>query len=351
MKHGGNIYSAALELGLEAHEVMDFSASINPLKMPQLARQAIRDGIASVAHYPDTECMDLKETIAMRYEVPASSVMVANGSTELIYLLPRALRPKRVLIALPAFSEYERACKLAGAKVEHFGMKEADGFLPDMESFAHAMKKADMAFFCNPGNPSGNLLARHEVLVLAREARKNKCVLVVDEAFIEFSPECSVLGAQSDNLIVLRSLTKFYALAGLRVGFACMSPKIMKAANKYKEPWSVNVLATSAACAALEDDGYPERTLRYIERERRRLITGLRSLAIEPVNSGANYLLFKTKHARTLLDGLKARGILIRDCSNFKGLGRNHLRIAVRSTKENRALLIAMEEVIAQAGK
>jgi threonine-phosphate decarboxylase len=348
--HGGNVYSEALALGLEAHEVLDFSASINPLGMPTLARRAIRDGLDSVLHYPDTDSRELKETIASRFEVPVKSIVVGNGSTELIYLLPRALKPKRVLITAPAFSEYERACVLAGAEVAYFKLKESDGFLPDMgnmDEFSRALRKADMAFICNPGNPSGSALSRGNVFKLVQEAKKNNCVLIVDEAFIEFCPEHSVLGATSSNLVVLRSLTKFYALAGLRVGFACMPSKIMKTVLKYKEPWSLNCLAGRAAQAALEDDSYPDRTLNYIRRERGKLIKGLRGLGIEAVRSEANYLLFKTPEARKLLSGLKERGILIRDCSNFRGLGAHHLRIAVRSAKENRALLEAMKEVMA----
>lgn len=346
MSHGGDIHGASFELDRDTCDLMDFSASINPLGMPSAARRAIKDGIESVLHYPDTENRELREAMAARFEVTASSIMVGNGSTELIYLLPRALRPKLALIASPTFSEYERACILSGARVDHFQLKESDGFLPHVDSFSRAMKKADMAFFCNPGNPSGNALSREKVLLLAREAKKNKCVLIVDEAFMEFCPEHSVLGAQSANLVVIRSLTKFYALAGLRVGFACMPPKIMKALRKHKEPWSVNSLAGRAAQAALEDDDYLERTLRYVRRERWRLIKALNEIGIEPVRSEANYLLFKTPEARVLLGGLKERGILIRDCSNFRGLGKNHLRIAVRTSMENHALIDAMKEVL-----
>ena len=345
MIHGGNVYRAARELGLDGPEVLDFSASINPLGMPPAARNAIKAWVGDVLHYPDTQSTRLKEAISECYGLDPCCVIPGNGSTELIYLIPRALTPKKVVIASPTFSEYERACRLSGAKVEHFPLLP-EGFLPEPDAFMRAMKNADMAFFCNPGNPSGAVLPRQGVLALASLAKKNNCVLVVDEAFMDFCPEHSVLGEQGDHLVVLRSLTKFYALAGLRVGFAHMPETLMSRIMRYKEPWSVNVLAERAALAVLSGTGFARRSRDYVRRERGLLERKLEALGFVVYPSEANYLLIETPKAVQLVKGLYKRGILVRDCSDFQGLGKEHLRVAVRTRKENSILIGVMKEIL-----
>ncbi len=351
LRHGGNVYRAARELELNGSGVLDFSASINPLGMPPAARNAIKAWVGDVLHYPDIESTRLKEAVAERYGLDPDGVIPGNGSTELIYLIPRALKPKRVLIASPTFSEYERACRLSGAKVEHFNLSPSKGFLPEPYEFMRAMKNADMAFFCNPGNPSGAVLPRQGVLTLASLAKKNNCVLVVDEAFMDFCPEHSVLGEQGDYLVVLRSLTKFYALAGLRIGFANLPQGLMRKVMKHKEPWSVNVLAERAALAVLAETGFVRRSRYYVRRERGLLERKLEALGFFVYPSEANYLLIETSKAVQLVKGLYKRGILVRDCSDFQGLGKEHLRVAVRTRKENSILLAAMEEILVGAKK
>ena len=345
MIHGGNVYRAARELGLNGSGVLDFSASINPLGMPPAARHAIKAWVGDVLHYPDTQSTRLKEAISECYGLDPAGVIPGNGSTELIYLIPRALQPKKVVIASPTFSEYERACRLSGAKVEHFPLLPKE-FLPEPDAFMRAMKNADMAFFCNPGNPSGAVLPRQGVLTLASLAKKNNCVLVVDEAFMDFCPEHSVLGEQGDHLVVLRSLTKFYALAGLRVGFSHMPKMLMSRIMRYKEPWSVNVLAERAALAVLAETGFVRRSRDYVRRERGLLETKLEALGFVVFPSEANYLLIETSKAVQLVKGLYKRGILVRDCSDFQGLGKKHLRVAVRTRKENSILIKAMKEIL-----
>ncbi len=346
LRHGGNVYSAARQLGLQSSGVLDFSASINPLGMPLAARNAIKAWVGDVLHYPDTRSTRLKEAISECYGLDPECVIPGNGSTELIYLIPRALKPGRVLVVSPTFSEYERACRLSGAKVEHFSLLPSKGFLPEPDTFMRAMKNADMAFFCNPGNPSGAVLPREEVLTLARQARKNNCVLVVDEAFMDFCPEHSVLGEQGEYLVVLRSLTKFYALAGLRVGFSHLPEMLMSRIMRYKEPWSVNVLAERAAVAALGESGFIKRSLKYVERERGLLRRKLEALGFFVYPSEANYLLLETSKAKQLVKGLNKQGILVRDCSDFRGLGKKHLRVAARTRKENSLLVEAMKEIL-----
>jgi threonine-phosphate decarboxylase len=272
--------------------------------------------------------------------------MCGNGSTELIFLLPRALKPRKVLIPYPTFSEYDRACLVTGARIKYVPMRKTNSFVPDAETFTKAMKGMDMAFLCNPGNPSGKALEREAVLSILKAAERERCVLVVDEAFMEFCPEYSVLGHDSPYLVVLRSLTKFYGLAGLRAGFAMVPKEPGRKLRTFKEPWTINVLAQRAAMAALDDETFAERTRKYIGRQKRFLEGAFRSMRLRFYPSDANYYLLESGKAKDLIDGLLERGIAVRDCSNFKGLGKSHFRVAVRSSKENALLVNRMMEIL-----
>jgi histidinol-phosphate/aromatic aminotransferase/cobyric acid decarboxylase-like protein len=218
--HGGDVYRAIEETGMAMSEIVDFSASINPLGMPASVIDAIRKGIPELVHYPDPFADRLAVRIAKRLGIAERALLCGNGSTELIYLLVRAFRPRKVLMPQPTFSEYERACRLQEAEIEPFPLSRKRGFAIDRKAFTAAMKGRDMAFLCNPNNPTGSIMERESVLKIAEHARSSGCRLVVDEAFIDFIPEHTIVreASETGSLIVLRSLTKFYALSGLRAG-------------------------------------------------------------------------------------------------------------------------------------
>jgi threonine-phosphate decarboxylase len=343
--HGGNIYRAAEELGFDEERIIDFSASINPLGVPASVRTAIMEHVTSLVNYPDPDARRLRLRIADREGLDPEMIICGNGSTELIYLVVRALRPKRTLIPAPTFGEYERACtRLESATAAHYHLKRENGFNIDAEGFVSAMAGCDMAFLCNPNNPTGGIVGREEVLVMAKGARKARCTLVVDEAFIDFCARASVIREVGDNpyLIVLRSLTKFYALSGLRIGYMVLSRHHLERVKEAKEPWTVNTLAQAAAFAALGDRAYEEETLRVIAEEKARLEEGFDRLAIIWFPSAANYYLVCLARARQVRDCLRRNGILTRDCSNFIGLDGTFLRVAVKSRDHNLRLLEEM---------
>ncbi len=348
MRHGGNVYRLAAAGGFSPENIIDFSASINPLGMPRAAKAAITGHLADILRYPDPDCSELTETIARRYGVPEGRIMCGNGSTEFIFLLPRALKPRKVLVPYPTFSEYDRACLLAGARIKHVSTGRARAFVPDVETFTRAMEGVDMAFLCNPGNPSGKALERGGVLGILRAAERERCVLVVDEAFMEFCPEHSVLGHDSPYLVVLRSLTKFYGLAGLRAGFARLPGGLGRKLRTFKEPWTVNALAQRAAAAALDEEPFAERTRKYMARQKKFLEGAFRSMGLRFYPSDANYYLIESEKAGELIDGLFERAIAVRDCSNFKGLGKSYFRVAVRSGRENALLANGMSEILGE---
>lgn len=349
--HGGNVFQASAETGIPVGEMLDFSASINPLGVPDSVAAVIRENIGLLVHYPDPFADGISRDLAQYAGVPAQNLVCGNGSTELIYLLARALRPRRVLVPAPTFSEYERACGLNdGSSCIRCHLTARDGFAIDPGKFSAAMAGCDMAFLCNPNNPTGRLMEREAVLDLVRSARREDCVLVVDEAFIDFTPEQSVAGdvAGHSHLIVLRSLTKFYALSGLRIGFGIFPGGIIESIRAHKEPWTINTLAQMAAATAIRDRAYQQRTTEVISAEKGYLEQGFRRLGIEFFPSSANYYLLRDTRGSEIASALRNKGILVRDCSNFIGLDGSYVRVAVRSRNENSRLLEELGELCAQ---
>ncbi len=243
----------------------------------------------------------------------------------------------------PAFSEYERAALRAGAKVKRLTLGEKDAFRITPDAFVRAMRGADMAFLCNPNNPTGHALTRDEVMYIAHAAKKEKCLLVVDEAFADFKPECSVMDEESMYLVVLRSMTKFYGMAGLRLGYGVIPKGLIKTFKKHKEPWTVNALAAKAGTAALEDRTFTEKTLKLIQKEKLRMKAGFLEMNIEHFNTSANFFLLKLEKASFVADRLlRHDGIAVRECGNFHGLNEQFIRVAARGREENLKFLEAL---------
>jgi len=347
-EHGGNIYRVSEETGIPAAELMDFSASINPLGISDKVKEAIRAELDNLVHYPDPDASELRHKIAQYHNIDPVSIICGNGSTELIYLLPTALKPGKVLVTAPAFSEYEKACKLNyELKITNYELKKENDFKVIACEFIEAMQGCDMAFLCNPNNPTGDLLSKEDVIEIAEAARKLKCFLVVDEAFIDFCPDDSVIGNVQDNpdLIVLRSMTKFYAITGLRAGYGVFHPELIERITEFKEPWTMNTLAQKAAAMALDDRDYAERTMDLINNEKEFIEKGLREAGIEFLPSAVNFYLLRTGNNDRICQGMKKKGIIVRDCSNFSGLDDSYIRVAVRSRRENKMLLSGLSKL------
>ena len=352
--HGGNIYRAAEQSALDEHKIIDFSASINPLGVPKSVLAGIRDTMKYLHNYPDPDARQFTLALAKNFAINPELILCGNGSTELIYLVIRALMPQRILIPAPTFSEYELAAG-DGREIVHYALDAEDNFAINPETFITAMAggsgslsykmalttSVDMAFLCNPNNPTGGILRKPDMLKIASAAKDLKCHLVVDEAFIDFSPDDSLMNEVEDNpyLIVLRSLTKFYALSGLRVGYGVFPLKLIDAMKKHKEPWTVNTLAQVAGIEAINDEAYKEDTFRIIKNEKKTLEDGFRLLKIHYLPSEANFYLIRMDKALNIIVTLGEKGILIRGCSNFRGLDASYARVAVKSNRDNMRLL------------
>ncbi len=357
-EHGGNIYRAAVELGIPEDKLIDFSASINPLGVSKKVKDAIRRGMDGLVNYPDPYAVKLGEKLALLHDIDPATILCGNGSTELIYLIPRVLKPGSALIPAPTFSEYERACRISdGLIVVSYKLSRENDFRMNPDEFIELLSLNSatpygIAFLCNPNNPTGHLLRKDAVLKIAEAAKGMRCYLVVDEAFIDFHPEESVISEVRQNpyLIVLRSMTKFYALTGLRVGYGVFHRSVIKRMRDFKEPWTMNNLAQEAAAAALEDTEYKDKTFGMIVREKRFLEDGFRRAGIEFFPSDVNFYLLSVE-AQLAVPFLRSKGILVRDCSNFKGLEGSCIRVAVKSRKHNRMLLKELVNLLRSDGK
>jgi len=355
--HGGDVHKLARRLGLAPEQVIDFSASINPLGPPPAVLEGLSQGLDFLLrNYPEPLADSLAQALGRRLGLEPEWILPGNGSTELIHLLPRALPGRRALILAPAFGEYEAALGRAGWTVEHFPCPPEGGFQPDPETLLRRLEDSfDLVFLAQPGNPSGAVADRDLVLELAGRQAQQGGWLVADEAFIDFAPGCSLVPdlPGQPGLVVLRSLTKFYGLPGLRLGFLAARPELVERLRALKEPWSVNALAQRAGLICLEEEEFAARTRALIERERPRLAAELEELGCRVWPSAANYLLFRLDPghppAGRVVEGLARRGLLVRDCANFIGLGPGWLRVSVRLAGENDRLLEELARVLAPA--
>jgi len=349
--HGGNIWEAKRLSKRPLSRILDFSASINPLGPPAAAVKAITGGIRLVPPYPDPKNSNLRKAISESLGIPAGNILPANGSTELIYLIPRLFTSGKALIIEPAFSEYANALAISGFRAEGFVLSEEDGFRIDLARLDKRLSKGySILFMANPANPTGVLYGEDEALEIIRLCRKHGATPVIDEAFIDFSGGSIMAQAARSGAIVLRSMTKYYALAGLRLGYAVADKEIIDGLSRLVPPWSVNTLASLSGVAALADKAYIERTAEWLSVERDYLLKGLSSIeGLEPLPSSANYITVKIA-GRMGAAGLGARlfgkGILIRDLSAFSGLGPRFFRVAVLKRKSNRRLLNSLRDVL-----
>lgn len=350
--HGGTVYAAARLLQVTPEEIHDFSASINPLGPPPGVREAVMAAFDRVVHYPDPLATELRDALARRYDLAVENVGVANGSTELIHLLPRLIPGSRALIVAPPFSEYAAALHRKNWEICYLFLKAEQEFSFSLTELKERLADGfDLLILANPGNPSGALVPLPIVTEILKLCRNARTVPVIDEAFMDFcEDESAVSTVVSDGRgLVLRSLTKFYAMPGIRLGYAVAASEVIERLTGLIPPWSVGTLAQAAGVAALADTGYRERTLCLIAKEREFLTAGLAAFpGLRLYPSAANYLLVEMTGditATYLHDSLLYRRILIRDCANFPGLSDRFFRVAVRGRAENRLLLDTLAEV------
>jgi cobyric acid synthase CobQ/L-threonine-O-3-phosphate decarboxylase len=347
--HGGNIRSMATALGCAPEEILDFSANINPLGPPAWLRPVVARALAGTAHYPEPRADALRRIAATRMDVEPENVVAGNGSSELLYALPRICAARgfeRVVLPVPCYGDYARACEAAGLSCETLTLHSETGFAMDWSKLEEMLNKPALVILGQPGNPAGTLLEPERILDLAD--RHPKSFFLIDEAFADFVPQLSRLGATvRPNLFVLHSLTKFYAVPGLRLGLGYGSAKVCAELAALLPDWSVNALAQAVGIDALRDDDYARQTMDAVKALRSDLAAALTGLGVRVFPGSANYLLCRSENpdAFALQEKLAKSRILIRNCANYTGLDARYFRVAVRSAEENGRLVRVLSEI------
>lgn len=353
--HGGNAAAALRRYGLcETAPVIDFSVNINPLGPPDLLRSRWAGWFDCLSSYPSSAGISLEKFYRDRFGLPEGSVVGGNGSIELIYLAPRALAMQHALIFTPSFHDYRRACETARIPVVSRSLMDHPGAPYQWDQRALSLvEKADAVFMGNPNNPTGSVLPAQALLDLAEAFPRTW--FLIDEAFSQFleDPEPYSLLRRDrlrKNIVVFHSLTKFYALPGLRMGAAVSHPETADRLRCFKEPWTVNAVAERAAALLLDCRAYERRTRDVIREERRFLARALGALpGVEVYPPTANFLFLRLRNIPDLdpcLAGLLKQGIFVRDCRNFDGLDGSYVRLAVRGPEDNRQLVRAFTRVL-----
>jgi threonine-phosphate decarboxylase len=355
--HGGNINNICNTYGLNPDEIMDFSASINPLGYPDSVRKVILGRFDDILSYPDSECGNLRKVIAERHSCKESNIIIGNGSNELFHLIPRALKHKQGVVLQPTFSEFKNALFNANVEVIEI-INNSESLKFNLNDSRLKGFKEGIVFLCNPNNPTGQLVTKEEILGFVKDYPKR--LMVVDEAFMDFVEEeerFSVIkeAISLENLIVVRSLTKFYGFPGLRLGYLVACESVINSLLRRKEPWTVNAFAQVAGQVALNDKEFTFNTKRFMSGEKMFLYEGLSKIKeLHPFHPSVNFVLVRIGNGETtsssLHDLLIKDKIVIRDCSNFIGLSDRYFRVAVRTRDENQRLISALKGIMSHQG-
>ena len=347
LTHGGDWAGYEAEYG---EKPLDFSANISPLGLPEGVRAAAAASLAEAGSYPDPLCRALRRAIAGAEQVHPDWCLCGSGAADLIYRVVLAKRPRRALVTAPTFAEYEAALDLAGCQNDRYPLKEKTDFELDGGFLNSITPDTDMVFLCQPNNPTGRTISHTLLTAVLGRCHQVHALLVVDECFCDFldTPGAftmkGLLG-KYENLLILKAFTKLYAMAGLRLGYClCNDTALLDAMRNAGQPWAVSGPAQAAGIAALKETEYVQSVRALIAGDRPWLAEELTHLGLRVIPGKANYLLFFSK--RPLLEPMRRRGILLRDCGNYKGLCDGWYRAAVRGHEDNQRLIAALEDVL-----
>ena len=370
--HGGNIFQFAHEQRIEPYEVIDFSANINPLGPSQRGLDALNDQLRYISHYPDATNDDVLNAIADTYGMDKNQIIVGNGAAELLYAICRLPGYTGSFVPAPAFSEYKEALEASNIPVRDifYRPREDDKGKPyfevpylALETFAAELKGQDgriIVFLGNPNNPDGTLLDKAHIRTVASMLKAANSLLVIDESFIDFvgteplrdnDHSMRSLINEFDNIIVVYSFTKFYAVPGLRIGAAFGNKKVISHLHQYIPSWSVNTLAQAYTEAALNDVDYIKRTKQELNEERAFMYNALDAIeGITVYPPSANFILFKVNHegitANTINENIKRDNMIVRNCDSYVGLNNQWVRIAIKDHDTNIKLVEKLTDIL-----
>jgi len=353
--HGGNIYNMARNLGCAPSEIIDMSSNVNPLGPPPGLADFLRENMNTIDALPQVDAGRAVSAFAGRYDIDPDLVLAGNGTTQFIYTIPRALETEKACILGPTYSDYADACIMNNVRHAYVIAEEVSDFRADINRFEKEIQEADTVFICNPNNPTGVLIPADELESLCHLYPNTH--FVIDESYLPFvtdGDKQSMLPRGLSNVIILNSMSKIFRVPGLRIGFLITSEKTIGEFRRYVLPWAVNSLAQAAVCYLMErrseTDAFVETTRSFLEAERRRLteeIGGAEGIKLFP--STVSFILARLLNARTadeVCDYLSRDKILIRNCSNFKGLSEHFIRISLKTRETNTFLMEKLSELI-----
>ncbi len=353
--HGGNTAGLAKELGCSADDIIDMSANLNPLGPPERIKTVILENLSAIHALPEPDARSMTSGFARYHDIDPDTVIAGSGTTWFIYTIPKALDAKKVVILGPTYSDYADACAMHGIVPAFCMAKAEDGFLPDLEAVSDMAARADLVFICNPNNPTGVLVEKEFITTLAR--RHPDVCFVVDESYLPFvAGACDISLIQDrsyDNLLVLSSMSKIFTIPGLRTGFLSGAKHLVGNVMHYYQPWSVNSLAQVVITDIFDHPEqigpFYEKTRAYIAGEKQHFLDAVADLKdLAPVSGHTCFILAKLLHhsAPDLCRQVGADRILIRDCSNFKGLGPRYVRFSLKDRKTNMALVRSIQKAL-----
>lgn len=325
-------------------QLLDFSTCCNPYQPPAVIRRSLRT--CEISRYPDPEARQFIKALSCKLEIDSSNIIAGSGSTELIRMVAIAYfnRNSTIILPSPTYSEYELACRLVNADIVKFPLKEESGFTLDAGSFIDFARPFNPSgiFICNPNNPTGQYLSKVDIKDIIDAFPE--ALIVIDEAYITFtSNRWNSLSLINNNLIILRSMTKDFALAGLRLGYAVANRQIIDILKKVRPPWNVSSPAQAAGIAALDCEYYVNNSRKRIQQARNYLIKSLTDLGYSALPTDANFFLVRTGNASKIRRKLIGMGILIRDCTSF-GLP-DYIRLAPRSMRDCHRLVESFKKL------
>ncbi len=345
--HGGNIYDMAQQLGCAPSEITDMSSNVNPLGPPPGLTAFLKENMNAIAALPEVDAKNAVYAFARRYDIDPHLVLAGNGTTQFIYTIPLALESRKACILGPTYSDYADACVMHNVSHEFLIAGESLGFKPDISRIQKDMEGSDTVFICNPNNPTGVLIPADELEQLC--GSHPGTYFVIDESYLPFvnsGDEQSMMGRGLPNVIILNSMSKIFRVPGLRIGFLVSPENMIERFMRYVLPWSVNSLAQVAVSYLMgqkaETDAFIEKTRVFLKAERSRFEeTLINASGIKFFPSTTSFMLARLSGNHTaheVLSNLSHDRILIRDCSNFRGLSDRFIRISLKTRDINTVL-------------
>jgi threonine-phosphate decarboxylase len=356
--HGGNVWEFSETYDVPVDEIIDFSISTNPFGAPEIALESIREHLNLVKHYPDPDPKWLLRALAKSAGIEPNNVILGNGSTELIYLFNEVFLEEgyEAVIPIPSFSEYKAAIERFGGKMSFLRCDSSENFHLNVKKLEKTIsQKTRVIFLCNPNSPTGVLYDKADILQIIKFAADKSVLVFLDEDYIDFVDDTKRYSMveyvnEYNNLFVLRSLTKFFGLAGVRIGYGIGASELVSALNNVKMPWSINSLAMFATEAAIKDTDFIKKSRLLVSQNRTEMLELFKSMPwLKVYPSETNFLLIEIIQgdltSTQIKEALAKKGFLIRDCKDFDGLNNRFFRVTVRRPEENKKLIKQIKSV------